>query len=118
MTVAVAAEFFAEEPHIGRSLQVLQEGGLGYLRLWPVCHRVVSRRRAAGEARHGAPASQRGETLYILDEPITGLHPSDIERLQPQLHTLVEAGNTVIMIEHDMRGIASSDWVIDVGPEA
>jgi excinuclease ABC subunit A len=61
---------------------------------------------------------QRGQTLYVLDEPTTGLHPSDVERLQRQLQNLVNAGNTVVVIEHDMQIIADSDWIIDVGPGA
>src|SRR5206468_10657383 len=60
----------------------------------------------------------RGNTLYVLDEPTTGLHPADVERLVRQLDGLVEAGNTVIVVEHDMDVIASSDWVVDVGPGA
>lgn len=118
MTVDAAAEFFVEESHISRSLQVLQEVGLGYLRLGQSATEL-----SGGEAQRVKLATelqrpQRGQTLYVLDEPTTGLHPSDVERLQHQLHTLVDAGNTVIVIEHDMQVIASSDWVIDVGPGA
>ncbi len=118
MTVDDAAEFFADEPHISHSLQVLQEVGLGYLRLGQSATEL-----SGGEAQRVKLATelqrpQRGETLYILDEPTTGLHPSDVERLQRQLHNLVDAGNTVITIEHDMQVIAGSDWVIDVGPGA
>jgi Excinuclease ATPase subunit len=61
---------------------------------------------------------QRGNSLYILDEPTTGLHPSDVEKLVAQLDGLVDAGNTVLVVEHDMRVVAGSDWVIDIGPGA
>ena len=61
---------------------------------------------------------QRGNTLYVLDEPTTGLHPADVEKLMVQLDRLVDAGNTVIVVEHDMRVVAGSDWVIDMGPGA
>jgi excinuclease ABC subunit A len=61
---------------------------------------------------------ERGRTLYVLDEPTTGLHPTDVERLMKQLHRLVDAGNTVIVVEHEMRVVADSDWVIDIGPGA
>jgi excinuclease ABC subunit A len=61
---------------------------------------------------------QRGDTLYVLDEPTTGLHPADVERLVAQLNGLVESGNTVIVVEHDMRVAARSDWVMDIGPGA
>ncbi len=118
MTVDTAADFFVEEPPISRSLQVLQEVGLGYLRLGQSATEL-----SGGEAQRVKLATelqraQRGETLYVLDEPTTGLHPSDVERLQRQLHKLVADGNTVIVVEHDMQVIASSDWIIDVGPGA
>ncbi|WP_197674966.1 excinuclease ABC subunit UvrA [Terriglobus roseus] len=118
MTVETAAEFFADEPAISRSLQVLLDVGLGYLRLGQAATEL-----SGGEAQRVKLATelqriQRGQTLYILDEPTTGLHPSDVERLQRQLNQLVEAGNTVIVVEHDMQIVASSDWVIDVGPGA
>jgi excinuclease ABC subunit A len=118
MAVDTAAKFFADELQISRSLQVLQEVGLGYLRLGQSATEL-----SGGEAQRVKLATelqraQRGQTLYILDEPTTGLHPSDVERLQHQLHNLVAAGNTVITIEHDMQVIATSDWIIDVGPGA
>jgi excinuclease ABC subunit A len=118
LTVDAAAEFFAEDMQVARALQVLQEVGLGYLRLGQAATEL-----SGGEAQRVKLATelqraQRGESLYVLDEPTTGLHPSDVERLQRQLQNLVTAGNTVVVIEHDMQVIASSDWIIDMGPGA
>jgi excinuclease ABC subunit A len=118
MTVDAAAEFFADDAQVLRPLMVLREVGLGYLRLGQPATEL-----SGGEAQRIKLATelqriQRGDTLYVLDEPTTGLHPSDVERLQTQLDGLVEAGNTVIVVEHDMRMIAASDWIIDVGPGA
>jgi excinuclease ABC subunit A len=118
LTVDAASEFFADEAHIARSLGVLREVGLGYLRLGQPATEL-----SGGEAQRIKLATelqrmQRGDTLYVLDEPTTGLHPADVEKLQTQLGGLVEAGNTVIVVEHDMRVVASSDWVIDIGPGA
>jgi excinuclease ABC subunit A len=118
MTVDAAWEFFAEEPQLLRSLTVLREVGLGYLRLGQPATEL-----SGGEAQRIKLATelqriQRGNTLYILDEPTTGLHPSDVEKLVAQLDGLVEAGNTVIVVEHDMRVVAASDYVIDIGPGA
>ncbi len=118
MTVDAAWEFFAEEPHVRRSLDVLREVGLGYLRLGQPATEL-----SGGEAQRIKLATelqrtQRGETLYVLDEPTTGLHPADVEKLMAQLDGLVDAGNTVIVVEHDMRVVAGSDWVIDIGPGA
>jgi excinuclease ABC subunit A len=118
MTVDAAFAFFEDEPQILRPLGVLREVGLGYLRLGQPATEL-----SGGEAQRIKLASelqrvQRGNTLYILDEPTTGLHPSDVERLIAQLDGLVSAGNTVICVEHDMRVVAESDWVIDIGPGA
>lgn len=118
MTVDVAADFFIEEPRIFRALNVLREVGLGYLRLGQPATEL-----SGGEAQRIKLATelqrmQRGDTLYVLDEPTTGLHPSDVERLMKQLEGLVDSGNTVVVIEHDMHVIAESDWVIDIGPGA
>jgi excinuclease ABC subunit A len=118
MTVDHAWEFFADEPSLRRSLDVLRQVGLGYLRLGQPATEL-----SGGEAQRIKLATelqrmQRGNSLYILDEPTTGLHPTDVERLVMQLDSLVEAGNTVIVVEHDMRVVAGCDWVIDVGPGA
>jgi excinuclease ABC subunit A len=118
LTVDAAYTFFADEPPIQRTLHVLREVGLGYLRLGQPATEL-----SGGEAQRIKLASElaragRGQSLYILDEPTTGLHPADVERLLRQLEGLVDAGNTVIVVEHDMRVVAGSDWVIDVGPGA
>jgi excinuclease ABC subunit A len=118
MTVDTAFEFFADEPHVRRALDVVRQVGLGYLRLGQPATEL-----SGGEAQRIKLATelqrvQRGETLYVLDEPTTGLHPADVERLVAQLDGLVEAGNTVIVVEHEMRIVAGSDWVIDIGPGA
>jgi excinuclease ABC subunit A len=118
MTVDAAYDFFVDEPAIQRSLSVLREVGLGYLRLGQPATEL-----SGGEAQRIKLATElqrttRGNTLYILDEPTTGLHPSDVDKLVIQLNRLVESGNTVIVVEHDMRVLAASDWVIDVGPGA
>jgi excinuclease ABC subunit A len=118
MTVDIAWQFFEDEPHIHRSLDVLRQVGLGYLRLGQAATEL-----SGGEAQRIKLATElqrlsKGDTLYVLDEPTTGLHPSDVERLVVQLERLVEAGNTVVVVEHDMRVVAGSDWVIDMGPGA
>jgi excinuclease ABC subunit A len=118
LTVDEAADFFDEEPAISRALEVVREVGLGYLRLGQPATEL-----SGGEAQRIKLATelqraQHGQTLYVLDEPTTGLHPSDVERLLLQLNRLVDAGNTVILVEHDMEVIAASDWVIDIGPGA
>lgn len=118
MTVENAFEFFADEPPVLRALDALLQVGLGYLRLGQPATEL-----SGGEAQRIKLATelqrtQRGDTLYVLDEPTTGLHPADVARLMAQLNGLVEAGNTVIMVEHDMQVASHSDWVIDMGPGA
>jgi len=118
LTVNEAHEFFSEEPAIHRALTTLREVGLGYIRLGQPATEL-----SGGEAQRIKLATElqrasHGATLYILDEPTTGLHPSDVEKLLTQLAGLVDAGNTVILVEHDMHVVAASDWVIDIGPGA
>jgi excinuclease ABC subunit A len=118
MTVGEAMQFFEEEPTISRALETLHEVGLGYLRLGQPATEL-----SGGEAQRIKLATElqrlgKGNTLYILDEPTTGLHPSDVKKLVVQLNRLVDGGNTVIVVEHDMDVIVASDWVIDIGPGA
>jgi excinuclease ABC subunit A len=118
MTVDEAADFFTAEPAVQRPLELLRRIGLGYLRLGQPATEL-----SGGEAQRiklvtELQRAQRGDTLYVLDEPTTGLHPADVDRLMAQLGELVDAGNTVIVVEHEMRVVARADWVIDLGPGA
>jgi excinuclease ABC subunit A len=118
MTVDEALQFFGESPGVAHSLTLLRDIGLGYLRLGQPATEL-----SGGEAQRIKLAAelqraQRGESLYVIDEPTIGLHPADVDKLMAQLNALVEAGNTVIVAEHDMRVAASSDWLIDMGPGA
>jgi excinuclease ABC subunit A len=117
MTVAEAAEFFSAVPAIARKLQTLIDVGLGYLRLGQSATTL-----SGGEAQRvklSLELSKRdtGRTLYILDEPTTGLHFHDIRLLLDVLHRLRDAGNTVVVIEHNLEVIKTADWVVDLGPE-
>ena len=118
LTVDAAAEFFADDEAVLRSLTVLRSVGLGYLRLGQPATEL-----SGGEAQRIKLATElqrkaRGETLYVLDEPTTGLHPADVDLLMAQLQGLVAAGHSVVLVEHDMRVVAQSDWIIDMGPGA
>ncbi|MFD5975908.1 excinuclease ABC subunit UvrA [Streptomyces bacillaris] len=116
LTVESAASFFADTPAAERTLTTLLDVGLGYLRLGQPATEL-----SGGEAQRIKLASElqrtrRGHTLYLLDEPTTGLHPADVEVLMRQLHGLVDAGSTVVVVEHDMAVVAGADHVIDLGP--
>lgn len=118
LTVEAAYEFFVDEAPILRALEALLQVRLGYLRLGQPATEL-----SGGEAQRIKLATElqrvrRGDTLYILDEPTTGLHPADVSMLMAQLNGLVDAGNTVIMVEHDMQVASNSDWIIDIGPGA
>ncbi|MFF9623287.1 ATP-binding cassette domain-containing protein [Streptomyces griseosporeus] len=116
LTVEAAAEFFTDTPAAARPLGTLLDVGLGYLRLGQPATELsggeAQRIKLAAELQRG----RRGHTLYLLDEPTTGLHPADVEVLMRQLHGLVDAGHTVIVVEHDMDVVAGADWVLDLGP--
>ncbi|WP_330473185.1 excinuclease ABC subunit UvrA [Terrabacter sp. C0L_2] len=116
LTVDEAADFLADVPAASRSLLTLREVGLGYLRLGQPATEL-----SGGEAQRIKLATElqrarRGHALYLLDEPTSGLHAADVALLLRQLHALVDAGNTVVLVEHHLDTIASADWVIDLGP--
>lgn len=118
MRVDEAFDFFEGDATLHRALSVVREVGLGYIRLGQSATEL-----SGGEAQRIKLATelmrpQRGHTLYVLDEPTTGLHPRDVERLIAQLERIVDAGNSVIVVEHDMDVVAYSDWIIDLGPGA
>jgi excinuclease ABC subunit A len=118
MTVEEAQRFFEESPALAHTLQLLREIGLGYLRLGQPATEL-----SGGEAQRiklitELQRQQRGATLYVIDEPTIGLHPADVDKLMTQLNALVDAGNTVIVAEHEMRVAAGADWLIDMGPGA
>jgi excinuclease ABC subunit A len=117
MPVEEALEFFAKIPKLRRRLQTLHDVGLDYVRLGQPATTL-----SGGEAQRVKLATElqkiaTGRTLYVLDEPTTGLHLADIERLLEVLHRLVESGNTVLVIEHNLDVIKQADWVVDLGPE-
>ncbi|MFQ5702688.1 MAG: excinuclease ABC subunit UvrA [Gemmatimonadales bacterium] len=117
MTVATALEFFEHQPRIHRRLELLNDVGLGYIHLGQSATTL-----SGGEAQRVKLATElskrdTGRTLYILDEPTTGLHFEDVRLLLEVLHRLVDKGNTVVVIEHNMEVVKTADWVIDLGPE-
>ncbi len=117
MTVSEALEFFSAIPKIKRKLQTIEDVGLGYVHLGQPATTL-----SGGEAQRMKLAAElhrqsHGKSFYILDEPTTGLHMDDIKRLLAVLQRLVDAGNTVLVIEHDLDVVKSADWLIDLGPE-
>ena len=117
MTIDEALEFFSNIPLIAKKLQTIHDVGLGYIKLGQPATTL-----SGGEAQRVKLASElsrrsTGKTLYILDEPTTGLHTDDISRLLKILQRLVDAGDTVVVIEHNLDVIKSADYIIDLGPE-
>jgi excinuclease ABC subunit A len=117
MPAAEALEFFANQPVISRHMQTLVDVGLGYVRLGQPATTL-----SGGEAQRVKLASElakrsTGHTMYLLDEPTTGLHFEDVRRLLTVLSRLVDQGNTVLVIEHNLDVIKTADWIIDLGPE-
>ena len=117
MTVKEALEFFVNIPQIKKKLQILDDVGLGYIHLGQPAPTL-----SGGEAQRIKLATElsrkaTGKTLYMLDEPTTGLHFDDIKKLLTVLNRLVDMGNTVLVIEHNMDVVKSADWIIDLGPE-
>jgi excinuclease ABC subunit A len=117
MSVSEALDFFQNQPRIARVLQTLYDVGLGYIRLGQPAPTL-----SGGEAQRVKLASELGKrstgsTFYILDEPTTGLHFEDVRKLLGVLQRLVDGGNTVLVIEHNLDVIKSADWIIDLGPE-
>jgi excinuclease ABC subunit A len=117
MPIEEAAEFFAAVPAIARHMKTLNEVGLGYVRLGQPAPTL-----SGGEAQRVKLASElqkrsTGRTIYVLDEPTTGLHFEDIRKLLHVLQGLVDKGNTVIVIEHNLDVIKNADWIVDMGPE-
>jgi excinuclease ABC subunit A len=117
MTVEEALVFFSNIPRVREKLETLHDVGLTYIKLGQPAPEL-----SGGEAQRiklSKELSRRstGKTLYILDEPTTGLHAADVEKLLEVLHRLVEGGNTVVVIEHNLDVIKTADWIIDLGPE-
>jgi len=117
MTIEEAADFFADIPEIHVKLKALNEVGLSYITLGQSATTL-----SGGEAQRVKLASelskrQTGKTLYLLDEPTTGLHFDDVKKLLEVLHRLVDKGNSMVIIEHNLDVIKTADWIIDMGPE-
>jgi excinuclease ABC subunit A len=118
MTISEAVRFFKDEPKITAKLEILERVGLGYLRMGQSSDTL-----SGGEAQRVklayflAHAKERRGTLYIFDEPTTGLHFDDIRKLIVAINELIEQGNTVLIVEHNLEVIKCADWLIDLGPD-
>ncbi len=117
MDVQEALEFFANQPKIGKILQTLHDVGLDYIKLGQPATTLSGGEAQRVKLSRELARKATGRTLYVLDEPTTGLHSHDIKRLLAVLHRLVDANNTVVIIEHNLDVIKTADWIIDLGPE-
>jgi excinuclease ABC subunit A len=117
MTVEEALAFFSAIPPIREKLQTLYDVGLGYIKLGQPATELSGGEAQRIKLARELSKRQTGRTLYLLDEPTTGLHPEDVRKLLSVLHRLVDAGNTVVVIEHNLDVIKTADWIIDLGPE-
>lgn len=117
MTVEEALAFFSAIPPIREKLQTLYDVGLGYIKLGQPATELSGGEAQRIKLARELAKRQTGRTLYLLDEPTTGLHPEDVRKLLNVLHRLVDAGNTVVVIEHNLDVIKTADWIIDLGPE-
>ncbi len=117
MTIEEAAAFFAPHPTVARALGVLCDIGLGYLHVGQPSNTLSGGEAQRIKLAYELAKESRGQTLYVLDEPTTGLHFADVERLVGVLHRLVDLGNTVITIEHNLDIVKEADWIVDLGPE-
>src|SRR6201999_94545 len=129
MSVDDAVEFFQAHPKLHHALKLLQDVGLGYLTLGqqsPTLSGGEAQRiklvtelaKVRGEGARPGPMQRARHTLYVLDEPTVGLHMADVEKLIHVLHRLVAAGNTAVVVEHNLDAMAEADWILDMGPEA
>jgi excinuclease ABC subunit A len=117
MTIEEAATFFHGIPKISGPLRLLNDIGMGYITLGQASNTLSGGEAQRIKLAYELAKESRGKTLYVLDEPTTGLHFADIERLIQALHRLVDKGNTVVMIEHNLDIIKEADYIIDLGPE-
>jgi len=118
MSIGEAAEFFSTVPQVARILETLVDVGLGYITLGQPAPQLSGGEAQRVKLSRELAKQATGKTLYVLDEPTTGLHFADIEKLLRVLERLVDAGNTVLVVEHNLEVITAADWVIDMGPEA
>jgi excinuclease ABC subunit A len=117
MTVEEAAAFFQPFPKIQRPLKTLEEIGMGYITLGQASNTLSGGEAQRIKLAYELAKESRGKSLYILDEPTTGLHFADVEKLIHILHRLVDMGNTVVTIEHNLDIIKEADYLVDLGPE-